>query len=169
MSPRSGGRILEVAAIRVENGKVTGKLNTLVNPGMAVPHFITEITGIGESDVAGSPGFEQIMPALDEITKDALFIAHNVNFDYKFIQSEYWRAKEELYSRPRLCTVRLSRTLYPYERGHSLSKIIERHGYQVRQRHRAYDDAEVLWKFYAEHQSQDAGRLHSIVHKLIVA
>lgn len=168
MSPRSGGRVLEVGAIRVENGSVTGTMNTLVNPGVEVPYFITQITGIRHEHVVDSPVFAQVIPMLEEISKDAVFVAHNVNFDYKFIQSEYWRASETLFSRPRLCTVRLSRALYPFERGHSLNKIIDRHGYRVAHRHRAYDDAEVLWKFYKEHHDKDSDYLTQLMNKLLV-
>lgn len=168
MSPRSGGRVLEIGAIRVENGEVTGTMNTLINPGVEVPYFITQITGIDDSHIGNSPAFEQVIPMLNEISEGAIFVAHNVNFDYKFIQSEYWKASETLFSRPRLCTVRLSRALYPLERGHSLSKLIERHGYQVANRHRAYDDAEVLWRFYREHQQRDAAHLGHLMDKLLV-
>ena len=146
MGPKSGGRVLEVGALRVESGRVVATMNTLVDPEMPVPYFITGITGITDEHVAQSPVFADVIDELEALSRDALFIAHNVNFDYSFIRHEYGLLARH-FDRDKLCTVRLSRALYPDAQGHSLGKLIERHGYRVNARHRAYDDAEVLHRF----------------------
>lgn len=146
MGPGKGGRVLEIGALRVENGKVVGQMNTLIDPEMPVPYFITGITGITNEHVVQSPLFSDVIDQLETLSRDALFVAHNVNFDYSFIQHEYGRLGR-LFRRDKLCTVRLSRALFPHERSHALGKLIERHGYRVDARHRAFDDAEVLHRF----------------------
>lgn len=166
MSPRTGGRILEVGALRMEDHQIVSTMNTLIYPETDVPYFITNITGITDEHVSSAPLFEAVVDELDLITKDAIFVAHNVNFDYSFIQEEY-RKLGRRFSRSRLCTVQLSRAFYPFEKGHSLSKIIERHGYDVESRHRAFDDAEILHRFFSDMHQHDSVKLFSHINHLI--
>lgn len=162
MSPRTGGRIIEVGALRMEQGRVVATMNQLVDPECDIPYFITDMTGIGNDHVAAAPTFHQVIDQLHEITNGAIFVAHNVNFDYGFIQHEFARL-DRSFVRPRLCTVRLSRALFPDVQGHSLGKLIERHDYRVAARHRAYDDAEVLHRFVSEmHTSNPRVTAHTI-------
>lgn len=140
-------RILEIGALRVEAGKVVSTLNQVVDPEEPVPLWITNLTGIEERETVDQPQFAALLPELGELFDGALFIAHNVNFDYGFFAEEFRRAGQP-FAMDKLCTVRLSRVLYPTERTHRLDKVIERHGYEVARRHRAFDDAEVLYKFY---------------------
>src|SRR5690606_35533072 len=91
-------------------------------------------------DVEDAPYFEDIAAELDRIMRDAIFVAHNVRFDYSFVKRQVEAAGYTF--RPQLfCTVRMSRAMYPEHKGHSLEKIITRHGIPVASRHRAYDDA----------------------------
>jgi DNA polymerase-3 subunit epsilon len=140
------GRVLEVAAIRVEHGKIVGTLNTLLDPETEVPYYITKLTGITSNDVAGAPTFDQVADELQELLSGAIFVAHNVRFDYSFLKQEFGRLGMTFLPK-QLCTVRLSRALYPHERGHKLQDLITRHNFSFAQRHRAYDDAAVLWQF----------------------
>jgi DNA polymerase-3 subunit epsilon len=139
-------RIIEVAAIRVENGEVTDSFTTLVNPGTSVPHWITNLTGITNGDVVQAPYFEDIAYQLHTILDSAIFIAHNVRFDYSYIKRELGICGYP-FDPKLLCTVRLSRALYSEHKGHSLAKIIERHHIQVSDRHRANDDALAIKDF----------------------
>jgi DNA polymerase-3 subunit epsilon len=140
------GRVLEVAAIRVENGVVTQEFRQLVDPGVPLPQFITNLTGITEADLRGAPVFMAIADELEQILEGAVFVAHNVRFDYSFLKQEFKRVGKDF--RPQqLCTVRLSRALYPEHRTHKLQDLIARHNLQVAARHRAYDDAHALWQF----------------------
>lgn len=139
-------RVLEVAAIRYENGEIVDEFTSLINPQERIPGFITGITGITELDIQDAPTFADIAERLKEVLDGAVFVAHNVNFDYSFIKSEYARLGEP-FTKRKLCTVRLSRRLYAQEKGHSLEKIIRRHDIPFMNRHRAYDDAMALVHF----------------------
>jgi len=140
------GRIIEVAAIRVEAGQITGSVNQLIDPGTELPRFITDLTGITAADVRAAPAFHQIAHELHQLLEGAVFVAHNVRFDYSFLKQEFKRVGLD-FSPRQLCTMRLSRALFPQERSHKLESIIRRHGFLAERRHRAYDDAEVLWQF----------------------
>ena len=147
-------RILEIAAIRVENGVTTQEFHTILNPETRIPPQITTLTGIHPHHTIGKPTFADIAPQLATILDGAIFIAHNVKFDYSFIKQEYALLGTN-FSPKLLCTVRLSRALYPYNKGHSLAVLIERHSIPVSARHRAFDDAQAIKHFaelaYAEH------------------
>ena len=140
------GRITEIAVIRVEGGEVVDEYTSLVNPGSPIPHWITRLTGITNNDLVSAPYFDDIAADLHRIMEGAIFVAHNVRFDYSFVKRQL---EANGYSfRPKLfCTVRMSRAMYPEHRGHSLEKIIRRHGIAVNGRHRAYDDAKAIYDF----------------------
>ena len=139
-------RVLEVAAIRFENGEITKEFSTLVDPGTRVPPVITSITGITSGDIVGAPKFEDIADELLEMLDGAVFVAHNVRFDYSFLKQEFAMVGSSF--NPRLlCTVRLSRFLYSDQKGHSLEKLIARHSIPVLERHRALEDARAILYF----------------------
>lgn len=144
------GRVIEVAAIRVENGplgfKITRAFNQLIDPGSELPQFITNLTGIRSEDLRGAAPFRQVAAELHDILSGAVFVAHNVRFDYSFLKQEFKRAGLTFLPR-QVCTVKLSRALYPAERSHKLEALIARHGLAYEKRHRAYDDAHALWQF----------------------
>lgn len=140
------GKIIEIGILRVEAGEVVEEFNSLVNPGERVPHWIEKLTGINNADLVDAPYFDEIADTVQRLFADAIFVAHNVRFDYSFLKS-HLLALGHTY-RPKLfCTVRLSRGLYPEVKGHSLEKIIQRHGISVENRHRAYDDARAAFEF----------------------
>jgi DNA polymerase-3 subunit epsilon len=139
-------RVLEVAAIRYENGEVTGEFSTLLNPDTYIPASITQLTGITPRDVIDAPRFEDIADELHEILSGAVFVAHNVRFDYSFLKNEFALVGVN-FSPKLLCTVRLSRLLYAQHKGHSLARLIERHGIPFTHRHRALDDARAILYF----------------------
>jgi len=140
------GRVIEVAAIRVESGKVTETFRSLIDPETDIPYYITKLTGISTNDIKGAPTFDQVADDLQSILKNAVFVAHNVRFDYSFLKQEFARVGLNFLPK-QLCTVKLSRALYPHEKGHKLSDVIQRHNFTFSARHRAYDDAAVLWQF----------------------
>lgn len=140
------GRVIEVAAIRVEGGQIVDTYQQLINPGASLPQFITNLTGITENDLADKPLFAAVANELHEFLDGAVFVAHNVRFDYSFLKQEFKRIGKTFCPR-QLCTVRLSRALYPEQKSHKLQHLIDRHGLQVSARHRAYDDAHALWQF----------------------
>lgn len=148
-------KIIEIGVIRVEDGKIVDELKTLVNPGTSIPFWITKLTGITENDLVHAPYFEDIAYQLNQILDGAIFIAHHVRFDYSYIKRQL-KTEGYDYNPPLLCTVRLSRALYPENKGHSLEKIISRHGIAVAARHRAYDDARAI-KDFSELAAREKG------------
>lgn len=146
-------RVIEIGMLRVENGKVVKKLNSLINPERYVPPEIEMLTGITGAMVDTAPTFFSLKDQILEMLDDAVFVAHNARFDYGFIKTELKRLGIN-FSSKHLCTVKLSRNLYPQFTHHNLSILIERHGFKIKNRHRAFDDAEVLWKFYQKIQKE---------------
>ena len=139
-------RVIEVAIIRIEGSKIADTFTSYINPEVSIPSFITHLTGISNKHVEDAPIFGKVKNKVKKILKGATFVAHNVWFDYSFIQSELNRVEVPFESK-RCCTVRLSRRLYPQYKSHSLASVIERFGFDYKNRHRAYDDAFVLWQF----------------------
>ena len=106
--------------------------------------FIESLTGISNAMVADAPTFNEIAVALKERLDGKLLIAHNARFDYGFLKNEFARL-DMRYSSDLLCTVKLSRKLYPGHSKHNLDTLMERHNVQCEARHRALGDARVLW------------------------
>ncbi len=140
------GRTIEVAAIKVIDGEITDTYTSYVNPGSAIPHWITSLTGISNADLADAPYFDEIAAQLYEFLYGSIFVAHNVLFDYSFLKREFHNVGYK-FSPKLFCTVKMSRALFPEHRGHSLEKIISRHAITVGARHRAYDDARAMYDF----------------------
>ncbi len=141
-------RIIEIAAVRVEEGREVARWSTLVNPGRWVSPFITSLTGIDNAMVADAPRFEEVGPRLLELLGDTVLVAHNVRFDHGFLKNAFQRMQVDLRVR-QLCTVRLSRKLYPQHKGHGLDAILRRHGLQSVARHRAMGDVDAVLDWLA--------------------
>jgi DNA polymerase-3 subunit epsilon len=142
----SADRVTEIAVLQAEGGALTGEWSTLVNPGTPIPGVIQTLTGITHDMLATAPRFAQIARELQERLAGRVLVAHNARFDYGFLRREFERAGIR-YQAKTLCTVRLSRRLYPGAAGHDLDTLIERHGLECAARHRAFPDAAVLWQF----------------------
>lgn len=136
-------RITEIAAVRMENGVEVERWSTLVNPGVSIPPFIQNLTGITNAMVEDAPSFEAVATKLLDMLDGAVFVAHNVRFDHGFVQNELQRLDVALKVKT-LCTVRLSRKLYPQHRSHGLDAIMQRHGLQTQDRHRAMGDVDMV-------------------------
>jgi DNA polymerase-3 subunit epsilon len=147
-------RITEVGIVRVENGAVIEEWSSLVNPECRIPSYIEGFTGITNEMVAAAPRFAEIAGiVLDKLRScgaagaPPLFVAHNARFDYAFLRAEFRRAGAEFTAKV-LCTVKLSRRLYPQHRRHSLDAVMERHALLCSARHRALGDARVIGEFW---------------------
>ena len=140
------GRTIEVAAIKVAGGEIIDTYQSLINPGSAIPYWITNLTGITNNDLVHAPSFDDIADELHAFMDGSIFAAHNVLFDYSFLKREF--AAAGITFTPKLfCTVKMSRALFGEHKGHSLQKIIERHGLVTQHRHRAYDDALAIYEY----------------------
>lgn len=148
-------RVIEIAVIRTDGG---GEFSTLVNPGRSLPPFITSLTGITGDALADAPRFEDIAPEIADLLEGAVFVAHNARFDYAFVRNEFKRLGIS-FSAPTLCTVRLSRKLYPKQSRHNLESIIQRHSIAVQQRHRAMDDTRAVEAFLSVAREEKGGTL----------
>lgn len=160
-------RITEIGALRIENGEVVATFNQLINPETKIPYFITKLTGITDEMVWEAPTFQGIVHDFELFIDGAIFVAHNVNFDYSFIKMEFERLRMP-FQMDRLCSAKLSKKLYPEFKSHALDRVIERLGINVDNRHRAFDDAEVIWKFISKELEQDAMKLFRNVDKLVI-
>src|SRR5664279_6054101 len=144
-------RITEIGIVRVDGDADGGpprvsEWSTLVNPGEPIPAVIQALTGITDAMVKGAPAFPAIASAIEARIDGCVFIAHNARFDHGFLKHEFARAGRAFSARA-LCTVKLSRRLYPEAEGHGLDAIIARHALAVADRHRALGDARSLWAF----------------------
>lgn len=139
-------RITEIAVIEVDGGEVRAEWNTLVNPQTSIPPAIQALTGITNRMVADAPTFATLADALFARLEGRVVVAHNARFDYGFLQHEFKR-RGLRYNARILCTVRLSRKLYPEHARHNLDALMHRHGIICQARHRAIGDAQVLWEF----------------------
>jgi DNA polymerase III subunit epsilon len=146
-------RITEIGIVRVEAGVAVEEWSTLVNPECLIPDYIESFTGITNQMVASAPRFADIAPLVLEKLGTAragaapLFAAHNARFDYSFLRAEFRRAGVP-FSAKVLCTVKLSRRLFPEHVKHSLDAVMERHGLACSARHRALGDARVISDFW---------------------
>ena len=134
-------RITELAIFVHDGQRVVDSYTTLVNPGRAIPPFITQLTGITNDMVADAPRFHEVARKVVELTEGCVFVAHNVRFDYSFLKKEFADLGYN-YSRKTLCTVRLSRSLIPGQPSYSLGKLCQSIGIPLEGRHRAAGDAE---------------------------
>ncbi len=135
-----GNKITEIAIFRLEKGQVTDEFTSLVNPGCDIPYFITALTGIDGNMVRNAPSLAEVAPAIQQITEGSVFVAHSVNFDYHVIKNEFRELGLE-FSRKRLCTVRLSRKVFPGLHSYSLGKLCTSLEIPLTDRHRARGDA----------------------------
>jgi DNA polymerase-3 subunit epsilon len=152
-------RITEIGIVRVHRDTVVEEWSTLVNPECVIPSYIESFTGITNEMVEGAPRFAEIAGlVLEKLCATAprapagsgppVFAAHNARFDYSFLRAEFRRAGMP-FSAPVLCTVKLSRRLFPEHPRHNLDSVMQRHALTCSARHRALGDARVLSEFWA--------------------
>ncbi|NTV71599.1 MAG: GIY-YIG nuclease family protein [Azonexaceae bacterium] len=140
-------RITEIGIVEVDADGSVREWQQLVNPGMLIPPFIEQLTGISNDMVAEAPPFEAVAAETLKRLEGRLFIAHNARFDYGFLKNEFKRIGVT-FRAPVVCTVKLSRTLFPEHKRHNLDSLIERHDLQANARHRALADAQLIFQFW---------------------
>jgi DNA polymerase-3 subunit epsilon len=141
-------RITEIGILTLDPDGIS-EWSRLINPEAYIPKNIQNLTGITPEMVATQPTFAEMAHALYMELKDKIFIAHNARFDYSFIKAEFKKVGIE-FSPKVLCTVKLSRRLFPNQARHNLDTLVAVHGLQVANRHRALDDAKLLYDFWQE-------------------
>lgn len=158
-------RVIEIGILRIENGVCVETYRTHVNPGHLIPPWITTLTGIQQQELDEAPVFEDVIDDVHRLLSGAIFVAHNVHFDHGFIAREFAHAGRAFHT-DILCTVRLSRALYSREKRHNLSSLIARHGFVCESRHRALDDARVLWDFLQLCAAEQPAKLAAGIKRL---
>jgi len=133
-------KITEIAAARVKNGKITKEFQTLINPGVKIPSFITRLTGIDNEMVKDAPSIREVMPAVVKFFGKNVFVAHNATFDFGFLDynAAYYYNKRIM--NERLCTKKLANRLLPDLSSKKLGSICEHFGIVNSQAHRAMAD-----------------------------
>jgi len=132
--------ITEVAIVLHDGNRELKRYETLIRPGMTIPRYVQALTGITDEMVEDAPYFDELAPIIYEWLKDAIFVAHNVNFDYSFLKHQLKACGLDLDCR-KLCTVRLSRKTFPGAPSYSLGNICQYLNISIPNRHRAGGDA----------------------------
>jgi len=156
-------KIIEIGASKVRNGEIIDTFHTLLNPGVLIPHNVMQIHNITDSMVAMSPSFADIVDEfMDFMDRDAIFTAHNVDFDKDFINHELKRIGKCPLPHQSLCTIKLARKVFPYFKRYGLGFLCDSFGVEIPNAHRALDDslatAKILIKMLEELEAE--GMIH---------
>ena len=162
-SPKSS-KITEIAIYKHDGKEVIDEYVTLINPEMRIPPFIVNLTGINDEMVQDSPKFYEVAKDIVEFTKDCVFVAHNVGFDYGIVRHEF-RSLGFDYRRPHLCTVRASRYVLPGHDSYSLGKLTRSLGIELIGRHRAGGDALATAKLFTILMETDKAGLSTFIQE----
>lgn len=141
------GRIIEISILIHDGLTVVDEFTSLINPECFISTYFTNISGITNAMVEDAPKFYEVAKQILEITKDKIFVAHNVGFDYGFVKEEF-ASLGYAYKRDTLCTVRLTRKLIPGLRSYSLGNLCDYLGIENEARHRARGDAMATAKLF---------------------
>lgn len=136
-----GDRVVEIAAVRVENGAVRDVFETLINPERSIPPYVSKLTSITWGMVRDAPRFRDVCDELLTRMEGTVFVAHNAGFDWRFLSAEIERATGRSLEGRRLCTVRLARAVLPQLRRRSLDWVANYYDVEIKGRHRAGGDA----------------------------
>jgi DNA polymerase-3 subunit epsilon len=134
-------RITEIAAVVVRNGEIVELFETLVNPQRSIPYFVSQLTNITWDMVRDAPTFDRVAPDVIRVLEGNVFVAHNANFDWRFVTSELSRSTGRRLAGRRLCTVKMARKVLPQLSRRSLDHISRYYGVENHARHRAGGDA----------------------------
>ncbi|QRN41611.1 MAG: hypothetical protein GKC53_05745 [Neisseriaceae bacterium] len=138
--------IIEMAILRIDNEKVT-EFQHLFKPKEDIPNFIQKLTGITNQKVANQPDIKLYLDEIQDMLRDAIFIAHNVTFDFNFIQALFARNHRHL-DNILLCSYQLAKQLYPEDKKHGIDFLVQKHHINIPSRHRAYGDALAIYQFW---------------------
>lgn len=139
--------IMEIAIHRFDGHKVVDKFMSLINPEREIQVFVAKLTGINNKMLRTAPKFHEVAKRIIEITEGAILVAHNAQFDYRILRTEFRRLGYD-FQRKTLCTVDLSKKLIPDAESHSLGKLVRSLGIPVSDRHRANGDALATLKLF---------------------
>lgn len=143
-------RMVEFAAIRLENGKMKDRFETLINPEQHIRKSSIAIHGIKEEDVKDAPTEAEVMPMILDFIGDYPIVAHNVIFDYSFINEASLRQTGKPITNPRIDSQMMFKEIYPELESCGLESLMTKFNIEFSTRHRAMADTEGLAKAYPE-------------------
>ncbi|HEY2647984.1 MAG TPA: exonuclease domain-containing protein [Puia sp.] len=152
--------ITELAIVLHDGNKITERYETLINPLVPIPQYVQVLTGIHPDMLQDAPVFSDVASRVYNLLKDVIFVAHHVNFDYSFIKHQLECCGYDLDTK-KLCTVRLSRKVFPGLPGYSLGKLCRDLSIPIQNRHRAGGDADatvILFEKIMKNDTQGAVR-----------
>ncbi|MCC5895810.1 MAG: hypothetical protein JJU16_10140 [Alkalibacterium sp.] len=135
-------RMIQFACVLVKNNKIIESFDTFVNPSRKVSRTIRDLTGISSKDLATAPYFEDIAHIIYQLLEDTIFVAHNVGFDYQFLNECFVRVGLSPLTVPAIDTVEMSQILFPRENSYQLKELTRSLGYELENAHNALYDAE---------------------------
>lgn len=139
--------IMEIAIYRFDGENIIDQFMSLVNPEREIQPFVVNLTGINNKMLRSAPKFHEVAKRIIEITEETTLVAHNAQFDYRILRTEFRRLGYN-FERKTLCTVDLSKKLMPEAESHSLGKLVRSLGIPVSDRHRANGDAVATLKLF---------------------
>ena len=143
-SKPSTSQVIEIGAVMVENGQIIDRYETFVECAF-LPKYISKITGIEPIDLKDAPTRKEALVGLRHFMQDAIFVAHNADFDYGFLDASFERFGLGNIGNPKLCTIELARRTFKSER-YGLAYLIDTLGIETATHHRAYSDAFCAFK-----------------------
>lgn len=164
-SPKAS-KITEIALYKHNGTEIIDEYETLIDPEIPIPEFITRLTGISDAMVENSPKFFEVAKNIVEFTKDCVFVAHNVTFDYGMLRHEFKTLGFD-FRLPHLCTVRTSRVVFPGKESYSLGKLTRSLGIELSGRHRAGGDALATAKLFTMLIEKDSNGLQTFIQEEI--
>jgi len=140
-------KITEIAIFRINENDKVDVYHKLINPLKKIQPFVQKLTRLNNKMLENKPIFSDVAVEIDDFTKSSIFVAHNVNFDYRVLRKEFKSVGIE-FLRKTLCTIKLSKNAFPLEESYGLGKLTSRIGIKINDRHRAIGDAEATLKLF---------------------
>ncbi|HZS46295.1 MAG TPA: exonuclease domain-containing protein [Blastocatellia bacterium] len=141
-------RITEIAAYKISGGQIVGEINTLINPQRPISRYVVQLTGITDEMVRTAPLFSDVYEQVVDFFSDAVFVAHNAPFDWRFVNREIERVTGRGLANMRLCTVQMTRRIVPDLPNYKLHTVAEHFKIEIENRHRAGGDAFATAKIF---------------------
>jgi len=145
LSP-SNNKIIEIALVKIQGGKIIDNFHSFINPGREIPYYITQFTGITNDDVYDAPFFEEVADDILSFIGASILTGHNLSFDKSFLRRELLSIDREDIPNKNLCTLKISRRLYPELPSKSLGAVCKYLGIRNKNSHRALSDAQATAK-----------------------
>ena len=139
--------ITEIAIYKFDGHEIVDQFISLVNPEIPIQPFVVKLTGINNAMLRSAPKFFEVAKRIIEMTNDCVLVAHNADFDYRILRTEFRRLGYD-FNVKTLCTVELSKKLLPEQPSHSLGKLVRALGIPMADRHRASGDAMATVKLF---------------------